>query len=1822
MPTPAQTFPGIAQGILENAPDLETGYQWLSSEYKDNEWDDPAEASRTMATYGTALRQKFRQNYFASNAPDSFQELDSQTPIKFSELPDPETTDPEERALAKITAWEKANLAYLDSSTETAVSLNRDLFAKAIPEVASRERRKIKDPNFFQDFAARVGVGVVAPVASLFGYETPEFLQENTNVDNDDDFLSEVASGIGTVGAAIGISAATSPVGGFAYLGAGAIGSTRNTYEEIKEQTGSTEQAGEAAAVEFGGQVAGLAIGAPVAGRLGGRLAKATATAFGKSATALAEGATQKIGNEIFKSALKNGIQQGAANITMRAGSNLAHRVGYDDENISLTEGLLRAGAVGAVLGSGATGAIEGYGGVAQRMQNRRVQRDLEGLREPAPEDDGGVQFNMGIDPTDPLGRKGKRSRKKKGETTPPPTTPEGEIVEPGASVEAVPFTQSSEGRETMLRMRKAYDEAVEKGDTETAEFLLGAAKRVAENKPIDDAAYLAEMAEQTDAAFREMAADLPDISRDGVAQSKGKAVKFKPLATPEQMFDPAEAKRTVRLKDLSEVDFFEEGAVTKTNADSSVTASPDETYGVTPEIASDIVSLKNVVTPDGKTPQVRSDGENLQIVSDYVAKDPNGRLDVLTEPTGDSVINVDTKENPGVGDALVQASGPLYGDGVVEHPSNVTLPIVEEVPKEPPPVGPEGANRPRGKTRQREVSRRLVGSKLPPEMIDPFTDPVAAPDGTPKTILRYVQQPVPELADAAQRWILEAGGDEAAINKLLRGPRIPESEEAGLAGVDLIERLGAGIENAKAAGDYDAVSRLVNAADQLHRKLAVAGTSGGRFVNALKRLQKLNPESALAIKIGQLTDRLYNEQLQREGVTPEQARREEVQLKKIDEEVKRIQDTAEAKPVELTELEKTELADTTKALEPMEEALVEKNAKLDTADERLIENNRKEIDRLITEPSKRAEDIDQRLRRLDDIEDRAELRERTTELGERIDQLEQKNLLSGLDRAEKGQLRGYEKELKRLRKQQDRIAQAREKLYKAKEPRLKPNKRELDEIDKLNAEITELTKGLQERSLKPESSLKPKDQERLNRLRERKAILKAKSEAKGEKALSAEQAKTIDKLLRRKEQLERKIENRTKKIEARLKKIFPDKMREDYKELVRAKNQLPEGDTLNRVNRELTNMERDLALTGWQKGKSAWFSFYISNVLLDLGTAMATAFGNTAQFASSSLGVIAGGPFRGRPISEIPRNFQEYTRQVMKDMPKAFQAAFDAFSHNYFNKWSERDFATYGFGDPTTMETPLGRNLARLGNNFKFVGYSGRLLSALDVFFSTLGGDAATAIRLLETTPHAANLRGEALRAFLSENVYGTAETQRAASVEAARQSAILKEAGVKVSKENERQIAEDILRRQLNPDIYAERQAFKEKISLTNVQKGAIGKMVQGLNNVAEIPAFSPFILFTRAMGNILALKVEHTPYGLLRPTLLKRGGQELNPLERSIMYTSAILGSAILGSAATAITNGYIQVHGNGPANANERRRWLDSGAKPFSIQIGDTFIGYGELPFATMLAGLGGYEDYKRYSKMKGKISDNEAANYIMAAAANSLFSNPLMQNAAQFFNILQEANQGGDVTGLLQNYMRRNVIEAGRNAILPTNRQLRNVTAMFQDPLDTKLSFQAAMLNGIPWVGSPERGIDLPALNVFGKPIYKGKSPADRFRSISRFYTQQVNDPAIRFLTDKGYYVTDLQFNVRIPESLAGVRTKREAKLGASYGMVLTDRERYELQRLSGPTVEKAVLAFRKAYGHSKWDVRIQEKLNEQVSEIRGAYRNKIIGESLRRREEE
>lgn len=193
---------------------------------------------------------------------------------------------------------------------------------------------------------------------------------------------------------------------------------------------------------------------------------------------------------------------------------------------------------------------------------------------------------------------------------------------------------------------------------------------------------------------------------------------------------------------------------------------------------------------------------------------------------------------------------------------------------------------------------------------------------------------------------------------------------------------------------------------------------------------------------------------------------------------------------------------------------------------------------------------------------------------------------------------------------------------------------------------------------------------------------------------------------------------------------------------------------------------------------------------------------------------------------------------------------------------------------------------------------------------------------------------------------------------------------------------------------------QYFAERTTYRNTPTGYIGAASAQIGGLTKrVPPLRFIIPFVRVVANVIDRKVDYLPFlNIFRTFGKKYINEEASHILKKTTISPALydeltpliakrlkqqqLGRLYLGTLATIGFYGLAQqgkVSGGGPADKNKRKQMIETGWRPYSIKIGDTWYPYNYFgPLSGILAAVGEINDkqvfgakkddyYKRISK---------------------------------------------------------------------------------------------------------------------------------------------------------------------------------------------------------------------------------------------------------------
>ncbi len=184
-----------------------------------------------------------------------------------------------------------------------------------------------------------------------------------------------------------------------------------------------------------------------------------------------------------------------------------------------------------------------------------------------------------------------------------------------------------------------------------------------------------------------------------------------------------------------------------------------------------------------------------------------------------------------------------------------------------------------------------------------------------------------------------------------------------------------------------------------------------------------------------------------------------------------------------------------------------------------------------------------------------------------------------------------------------------------------------------------------------------------------------------------------------------------------------------------------------------------------------------------------------------------------------------------------------------------------------------------------------------------------------------------------------------------------------------------------------------------------------LEKLQRLFNHPVLKIIVPFFKTPANIGLNVLERTPFA----PISSRWRQEIaaGGVQRDMAMAKLSLGSTILTTFALMAAEGNIT--GGGPKRPEARETMERTGAKPYSIKIGDDWYSYqGMEPVGALLAIAADYYEYALNEPDKGKVEQ------VFLGAAYGLYEymkeQPYLQGVADITKVLGLSRQGGEVDG--------------------------------------------------------------------------------------------------------------------------------------------------------------------------------------------------------------
>lgn len=758
------------------------------------------------------------------------------------------------------------------------------------------------------------------------------------------------------------------------------------------------------------------------------------------------------------------------------------------------------------------------------------------------------------------------------------------------------------------------------------------------------------------------------------------------------------------------------------------------------------------------------------------------------------------------------------------------------------------------------------------------------------------------------------------------------------------------------------------------------------------------------------------------------------------------------------------------------------------------------------------------------------------------------------------------------------------------------PEKTKL-KIDKLK----KLAKDIKDKASKATAAdfVAPTDRPKLIKLKAaRENLIKSRDAEKAKRSsyLTPDQKKRIKELTARREKIAKDLDDFSKRVSKKQEALSPAD-EETFKKLVGILPKL--GNTAERAKVEAKLRDIESKIRGGADPSDLWKAFWYSNILSNPATHITNLVSNAMQAAT----IPAAYAVTGKPGLAV-----DFMRGVAGALGESTRSAIHTFKTGEAKLRGED--AKYGTKADLVKEGPKG---------IRNVGYVLRALSAADEFFyHAIKEGQARAL-----ASHYASKEGLSPREIqerIAQDLHQSPQSWKEAMLEAKQQAEILKEADIKVSEGQLKNMAWEIMENKRSDLLRGESSRYAQENTFTNMPKGAIGHIVRGIDYAANFPItfrgkeYKPFtyvLPFMKIGGNLANAFLDYTPVGLYRglsdtqrapsESFFKRGNIEA----KDSLVQRTELGRFMLGSLATGIAYGYAQsmlqekdpgfaIYGPGPKNAQARAGLRATGWVPYSIKIGDTYIPYKNTPLVFAFGAIGALHDNARFNKSYDTKTASAKLNLAILGMSGAFTENSFLKSVSEIVGMLS-GDESKDVTNIATDIPK---------GFIPLSGALRFVSNITDAPIQTKNDMWAKFVSGIPVAQSIGTK---PALNAFGDQVEK--TFAERM-SLNRFYGARVTDPDWVWLSESGYSLPDPGgFDVKLGEKVSSAQIRN---YGPEFAGIMTPEQRYLLTEKSGPDIRKVVQKYRSRYGNSGYQEKVQEALKDDISKVRSQWKKKLF----------
>jgi hypothetical protein len=419
--------------------------------------------------------------------------------------------------------------------------------------------------------------------------------------------------------------------------------------------------------------------------------------------------------------------------------------------------------------------------------------------------------------------------------------------------------------------------------------------------------------------------------------------------------------------------------------------------------------------------------------------------------------------------------------------------------------------------------------------------------------------------------------------------------------------------------------------------------------------------------------------------------------------------------------------------------------------------------------------------------------------------------------------------------------------------------------------------------------------------------------------------------------------------------------------------------------------------------------------------------------------------------------------------------------------------------GGLEALPLPGGRS-----NPLNWYKYVPRALEAINGLFYRSADEAIMRnIALREAQDRYPNDPAKATR-WASEAIFGSEQMQAVAQERASREALTYN-----WTEAQQRRRVQELIREARPAELSEEAHRFALHAFFRESPIATMGNFTRAIQELQQKKGgwfWTLAVPFTNIAGNVANEGLNWTPLGWSRARNIEgiyekvpgMDPEDWSPRERSALqaeyYWKANIGATLLGGLGIYLVsqlsnpNPYFNIHGTGPTDQNEKNTWLATGAKPFTIKVGDRYFRYADWPIAIVLGALGQLGDVLRYDEPK-KVAAGKEADYaidsafaLFHGAARVLSDHSFLQSMVALTQLLSA--QGTQMQTNFENYVANFAASFERIGMGGTGAE--QIYRMFDPQTYETKSAAGKLFSQVPFAA---RALNLePKVNMFGEPI--------------------------------------------------------------------------------------------------------------------------------------